>query len=576
MSTKVALLLVLIMTLALVIRENMIERPAQLHLLTTGQVEMCLECHRTEKLDPAHDSKIMGCSACHLGDPLSFEKEKAHRGIILNPGDLRVVETTCGVEGCHGIDLPKIKKSLMATNRGILATLRFYWGEAENQNGDFSVEKLLASGETSVALDYYRKLCATCHLWKQKNDLPDAPAFFNEKGGGCTACHHIKGKTAPGDDPKKTHPLIIKKVPLENCVRCHNRSGRVGISYQGIYEAEGYGTPYEHGGPSTKQLPGNRFYLELPDDIHHRKGMACIDCHTRDEIMGDGTNYAHYEEQLEISCTSCHSKQPGTTRKNKQLNNIKKDGDSFVLISKLDDQKHPLKEPKKGVCDYALHKRLGCESCHSGWAPQCYGCHVKRDMRETHLDKLTHEETPGWWEEGRSYLRYEKPMLAVWKDKVVIVTPGCQDIVTLIDEQGKPDKQFNSFTMAALNPHTTQTGGRTCDDCHASPKTIGLGEGTLWRENEQWHFTPLLQGIETPAGPTPPMDGYVDLNGKPLQKSARHDLRPFNRQELEQILRVGLCLECHQDYNDQAFRAYTPELKCAAFKQRFSPLTERN
>jgi len=567
MPPRLTLLLLLLLVFALVIRENLTDRPDRLYQLTDGRIDMCLSCHRQEKLDLAHDTNTLGCAVCHLGDPLAINKNKAHSGIINNPGDLRVIEKTCGIEGCHAIDVPKVKNSLMATNRGILATLLYYWGEAEHQNGDYSVERLIESGETSLALDYYRKLCATCHLWKQKNDLPDAPQFFNEKGGGCSACHHVPGKPAPGQDPEKVHPLIIKKVPTANCVRCHNRSGRVGTSYQGIYEAEGYGTPYEKGTLSSKRLPGDRFYLELDDDIHHRKGMACIDCHTRDEIMGDGKSYAHYEEQLEINCVICHSSNPGTTRKKKQLNNIELKEGKAVLISKLDGKEHPLNVPKKGTCDYPGHLRLSCESCHSSWVPQCYGCHAKRDMSETHLDKLSLQETPGWWEEGRSYLRYEKPMLAVWDKEVVIVTPGCQDIVTLVDENGQPDRQFNSLTMAALNPHTTQPGGRSCVDCHASGKTIGLGEGTIWREGGEWRFSPLDQGLDTAAGRTPPLDSYVDLNGKALQKSSRPDLRPFNGQELARILRVGLCLECHKDYNDPAFRNYRPDINCPVFKE---------
>jgi len=567
MSPRLTLLFVLLIVFGLVVRENLTERPTRLYQLTDGRIDMCLSCHHSERLDAAHDTKVLGCAVCHLGDPLAIDKKNGHAGIVKNPGDLRVVEQTCGIEGCHAIDVPKIKNSLMATNRGILATLLYYWGEAENQNGDFSVEKLIETGETSLALDYYRKLCATCHLWKQKNDLPGAPQFFNDKGGGCSACHHIKGKAMPGEDPEKVHPLIIKKIPIENCVRCHNRSGRVGTSYQGIYEAEGYGTPYEKGQLSSKRLPGNRFYLELEDDIHHRKGMACIDCHTREEIMGDGNRYAHYEEQLEISCTTCHSDNPGTTRKNRQLNNIKVREGKPVLISKLDDKSHPLHTPKKGTCDYPGHKRLSCESCHSGWAPQCYGCHAKRDMTETHLDKLSLEETKGWWEEGRSYLRYEKPTLAVWGEEIVIVTPGCQDIVTVINEQGEPEKQFNSLTMAALNPHTTQPGGRSCVDCHASGKTVGLGEGTIWRENGEWRFTSIDQGIETAVGTTPPLDSYVAIDGEPLQKSSRPDLRPFIKEELKRVLRVGLCLQCHTNYDDKAFRNYSPETTCPVYRE---------
>jgi len=573
--TMLALLLIV---LALVLLENSRRRPAQLRQLANGNVEMCLSCHRTEKLDVAHAAEVLGCSSCHLGNALAFEKKKAHLGIVRNPGDLRVVEKTCGVEGCHAQDVKKVKNSLMATNRGIIATLRYYWGETETRNGDFSVEELLKSGETSLALDYYRKLCATCHLWKERGDLE---GFFGEKGGGCTACHYSRPQAPEAVRPwesfarfgfgrkiKQPHPLISRKVPMENCIRCHNRSGRVGTSYIGVYEDENYGTPYEGGGLSRKMLPGDRFYRELPPDIHHRQGMSCIDCHTRNEVMGDGKRYAHYEEALEISCTLCHSQDgPGLTRKKKELNNITQDAEGRpVLAAKLTGKKHPLNPPKKEVCDYAGHKRLSCEACHSGWIPQCYGCHVKRDMRDTHLDKLSGKETPGWWEEGRSWLRYERPMLAVWADRIVTVTPGCQDIVTLIDEQGKTEA-FNSLTMAPLKPHTTQKVGRPCADCHMDTKTMGLGEGTAWKDKGQWHFRGVGQGVQTLAGPTPPLDSYVDINGAALQKSARPDLRPFNKEELARILRVGQCLPCHKEYKDPAYKEYRPERKCPVFAE---------
>jgi hypothetical protein len=584
LSALILLPFLLLAVAYLIHREQTTERPRQLAVTTAGFVEMCLSCHTKEKLDGAHDSLVVGCSPCHLGNALAIDKHKAHEGMVLNPGDLRVAHKTCGVEGCHPTDIHKVKNSLMATNRGILATLLYYWGERDTQDADIRVEQLLTSGETSLALDYYRKLCATCHLWKQKNDLPGAPLFFNEKGGGCSACHYVaaEGVTRStvtrenegaatagidGEKPPKPHPLVVKRVPEENCIRCHNRSGRIGLSYTGIFEAEGYGTPYEQGRPSSNRLAGDRFYLEIAPDVHHLKKMACIDCHTRDEVMGDGTSYAHYEEQLEITCQSCHSANPGTTRKGKPVNNISKKGGKFLLTGKIDGKERPLNLPKEDVCISPVHKRVSCEACHSTWVPQCYGCHVKRDKRETHLDKLTLKETPGWWEEGRSYIRYEKPMLAVWGDEVVVVTPGCQDIVTLIDEQGRHEGGFNRFTMAAINPHTIQAKGRGCKDCHASPKTIGLGEGTVTKEDGRWRFSPVDRGVATEQGQTVGLDTFVTIDGDPLQHGSRKDLRPFNGDELRRILRVGLCLDCHPTGGDKAYAHYDPQRPCPVYRE---------
>jgi len=587
LSTLLVTLSIFSLIAYLVYRERSLTRPEHLAMTTAGYVEMCLNCHGEVRLDKAHDARVLGCSPCHLGDPLALAKEKAHKGMVLNPGDLRVVDKTCGIEGCHPADVHKVKKSLMATNRGILSTLLYYWGERETQNSPLTVEKLLKSGETSLALDYYRKLCATCHLWKEKNNMPGAPEFFNKKGGGCSACHYVKpkgegqggGVSLPGSssedvdrqkgDTKKklVHPLIIKKIPDENCVRCHNRSGRIGISYGGIYENEGYGTPYEKGELSSQRLPGNRFYLQLSEDIHHKKGLSCIDCHTRNEIMGDGTEYAHYEEQLEISCQGCHSEKPGLTRKGNSLTNVVQEPGGFFLVGRNTNKKYPLRVPKKESCAYPGHKRLSCESCHSTWVPQCYGCHAKRDASEKHLDKLTMEETQGWWEEGRSYIRYEKPMLGVWEDKVVIVTPGCQDVVTLIDKDGNIEGGFNRFTMAAINPHTTQAKGRACVDCHSNPKTIGLGEGTVSKKKGKWTFVPVDQGVETLKGRTVGLDNFVTIDGKPLQHGSRKNLRPFNGLELKKILRVGLCLQCHKSYDDPAYKNYDFKRPCPVYKE---------
>ena len=65
----------------LVFREQTTKRPDQLAVTTAGMVEMCLNCHTKEKLDGAHDRLVVGCSPCHLGDPLAIDKDKAHAGM---------------------------------------------------------------------------------------------------------------------------------------------------------------------------------------------------------------------------------------------------------------------------------------------------------------------------------------------------------------------------------------------------------------------------------------------------------------------------------------------------------------
>jgi hypothetical protein len=45
---------------------------------------------------------------------------------------------------------------------------------------------------------------------------------------------------------------------------------------------------------------------ETPEDIHSRRGMQCVDCHTRAELHGDGHIYSDRFREHEIECESCH------------------------------------------------------------------------------------------------------------------------------------------------------------------------------------------------------------------------------------------------------------------------------
>ncbi len=545
--------------------------PIVIQKTTSGKVDLCLNCHSDEP-DKYHARGVVSCSACHLGDPLTGDMTRAHRGMIKNPGDLRWVDKTCGRPGCHPKEVSWVKHSLMATNRGIISTLRYYWGEAKNQHENLTVEDLIKTGLDTKCLDYYRKMCGSCHLWFPKGKFP---GFLSQKGGGCTACHDVapKGGLGPGK-----HPLIISKIPMSNCLRCHNRSGRIGLAYNGELDADDYGTPFVSGGLNYFQLPDGRFLIHLPDDIHHRKGLICIDCHTQKEIMGNGKSHAHFEDQIEISCRLCHGLHrnlepivkaykkklegykpyPDTAPYGSQplrLRIIKKDGKYFLKGIK-DNKLHPLDKLDPTQCLAKVHKRLSCQACHSVWVAQCYGCHVRSDESKMQLDKLSDKLTPRRWEEFKSFVRWNSPPLGVLRNKIVDIVPGCQDFVSFINGAGRFTGTFDRLTIAWIDPHTTSKKGRSCKNCHEDPRSLGLGRGTLTATQKGWEFKPDLSNESKLLGIKYPLDEFVTINGKQLVHTSRRWLHTFNKNEIYRILNVGLCLPCHPGIKDPVMRKW--------------------
>src|SRR5258708_17827655 len=41
-------------------------------------------------------------------------------------------------------------------------------------------------------------------------------------------------------------------------------------------------------------------------DIHFEKGLQCVDCHTSQDMHGDGNTYAQMTDAIEIRCEDCH------------------------------------------------------------------------------------------------------------------------------------------------------------------------------------------------------------------------------------------------------------------------------
>jgi hypothetical protein len=187
--------------------------------------------------------------------------------------------------------------------------------------------------------------------------------------------------------------------------------------------------------------------------------------------------------------------------------------------------------------------------------PQCYGCHLEYQETNLQRDWISGDVTPGKWEEKRFYMRFDKPALGIDSDNQVYPITPCQ-VVASLPEGDLPCENHRSlriFTLSAFDPHSTAGGARECLECHGDPKTLGLGEGILQRQNGKWVFRPTYEGGDRSLGMFFPLDRYVTLAGERVQKPYRTGARPLNGMELERVLSVSACIGCHNRWDDPIY-----------------------
>lgn len=544
------------------------------------QPQGCLQCHDgIESIGEKHED--LSCEECHQGNPESSTKEDAHKGLIKNPGDLNIVDQTCGV--CHGGIVEKLKKSLHATSAGIISGARYTWAAQKEKNSIYAVRQIKDTDgnipEDLGALkelkqlphyqdsnqpvdDYLRNQCLRCHVWTE-----GARRRGDYRGSGCSACHVLytdDGYSKSGDKTitkdESGHPArheITNKIPSVQCVHCHNRGGRTGVSYLGMMESDGYGTPFKPDGTKQPKLHG-KYYNYLQMDLHLEAGMHCIDCHTVNDIHGDGNIYSKKEQAVEIECTDCHGNineySDLKTSRNNAFTNLTQQNDQIFLTDKLTGNLHNVPQVRtlaeRNALPAAMQikghvEKLECYACHARWAPQCYGCHAKMDKRNNGYDWVDeNNDTAFGWQESRSYLRWETPSLGINSEgKVSPFIPGCQVIFTQIESNGKASVLNKVFKTAdghfgiahnAIQPHTTSRKPRSCENCHSEQKTLGLGS--------DFYFS-NFNGLDIPFE----LERFVNEDGIQIQATSHEGARPFNKQEMEKIKRVNACLGCHEE-----------------------------
>lgn len=572
--------------------------------------EGCLGCHKGIEPINARMVEAWGadrkCEICHAGNPAGATKLEAHAGLIANPGDLRVIERTCGK--CHsdcgeiqnvkvdGIDnhVGRVTRSIMATAAGEIAATRYLWGEQKTRDAQYGVREVLdldrnqpkgavnslrqlPPAANSDADHLLRSACLRCHLWTEDKTTP---GIF--RPAGCSACHvpYNPDGLSQSADPcipkdKPGHPVrhnITIAIPTAQCLLCHNDGGaRIGLSYTGLSVTD---STIERKAGTGDETAFGAYVVHVQPDVHFLRGMDCIDCHDSVDVHGDGNIYSYREHAVAIRCETCHgtaTKPPDfRTERGDQLKNVYVQDGKPYMLSKIFLTKLPVPVISSKDDSSSLpgiwhkgHQRLECYACHSTAAPQCYACHMTRNEAGTSPvdwaqgvgEAQPAQALPGSWSGRKLLQQWLEPVLGVnYRDRISPFIPGGQAVVTHIDANGTPLSSKEMFATAAglygfsmnpVQPHTTSSESRTCTSCHSSKKAIGLG-------------TPGLLDLKRHGLPVAfPPDRVGDEEGVRVQDSPHQGSRPFTGEEIRKIYRTGSCESCHPE---RAAREHKPDV----------------
>ena len=277
-------------------------KPVELIPTLTGKPEYCITCHAdVPEISPSHSTATFGCVSCHGGERLALDADLAHSTMRggANPSDLSVVEASCGGGNCHSGSeaenrdhIQRVMTSIQSTYAGAIANIRFTFGAQSDlsplfgihaihdevtQTGITSLSAFDVSSEANASIQKFGENCLTCHV----NALPrEGDAYVRQTG--CAACHATE-----------QHKLTTA-IPYTQCNACHNR---------GNYDLRAM-TFIERSDHPLQRIED--YYQPIAQFTKCEYTLDCIDCHTREEAMGDGNIHANQKDIQYIQCQTCH------------------------------------------------------------------------------------------------------------------------------------------------------------------------------------------------------------------------------------------------------------------------------
>lgn len=331
-------------------------------VLPNGKVERCKTCHiGIEEISNSHPSNTFGCVVCHGGNPLSLDKATAHAQMYGSghPGSLDVASLSCGGSGVNGAachagnheqaknEVDLVKTSIMSTKAGELSIVRmmFGYGKTKDVPG-------LTKGQVGALYpnplqgranqkDFLQNCLSQCH--QNGGGLPTtttvttAPTANNLfvhntegmsakeqleaqskiQGNGCEVCHvltnpahnYVGSDTAMRSSDighGMTHRLTVQ-IPYTQCNQCHNQGNHDSLKMSFAIRSDMTGVISDWKSEAANWLDRVRDYY-LPGEVFAQceVSLDCIDCHTRQDVMGDDKLHVSQNEAVHLQCQDCH------------------------------------------------------------------------------------------------------------------------------------------------------------------------------------------------------------------------------------------------------------------------------
>jgi hypothetical protein len=297
---------------AVLLRQSQMPTVIEINPELTGQPERCLSCHNgIEPISASHSIEGFGCESCHGGNGLALTEGAAHEDMVRNPAALDTAQQYCA--SCHAAQVVLVERSIMTTYAGAISLVRRAFGSQTTGDAIYAAHAVAnlqtfkpTDSDTQPIHDFAAN-CLTCHVSAE----PQNETYYY-RSTGCSTCHVLYNEAGlyEGGDPtisasEAGHPQthqFTTAIPYTQCNHCHNR---------GNYDLRTMTFLPREDMPTDPPLTGEAqrvhdYYQPIGEFTRCEWELDCIDCHTANEIMGDGTLYNNRSEAQYIQCRTCH------------------------------------------------------------------------------------------------------------------------------------------------------------------------------------------------------------------------------------------------------------------------------